>query len=174
MQVIRDRSRMGLRAAAVLLLLAMTDIPAAAQDDAAATSGTAIGEILSAGAPPVTDIDAALGSEALADLKQAYAARNDRPIWLGGDAGHTLLDRLAQPDLTIGPKLRPLLDQARKSMGASDAATRAGADLLLTALYGVTAQAMRSNAPKGFAPALAELATAKARMALLHEPEPPQ
>jgi hypothetical protein len=180
MQVIREPRRSGLRtaapirAAAVFLLLVLSDLPAAAQDDASANLGMAIGEILSAGAPPVTDLDAAIGPEALADLKQAYAARNDRPIWLGGDAGRSLLDRLAEPDVILGPKLRPLLDDARKGLDASDAPTRAGADLLLTALYGATAQALRPNGPAGFAAAMAELNTTTDLAALLREPEPPK
>jgi murein L,D-transpeptidase YcbB/YkuD len=169
MQVIREGSRTGLRAAVVFLLLTVADLPAAAQDDTAA-----VGEILSAGAPPVTDIDAAIGSEALAELKSVYTARNDRPIWLGSDAGRRLLDRLSQPDVTIGPKLRPLLDDARKRIDASDSSARAGADLLLTALYGATAQALRPNAPAGFAAALAELATTGDLTALLREPETPK
>jgi murein L,D-transpeptidase YcbB/YkuD len=175
MQVIRESSRTGRRASApiravvLFLLLAFSDLPAAAQDDA-----SALGEILSAGAPPITDIDAALGAEALADLKQVYAARNDRPIWLGSAAGHDLLDRLAQPDVTIGPKLGPLLEDARRRIDAADAFTRAGADLLLTALYGATAQALRPSAPAGFSAAIAELATTADVASLLHEPEPPK
>src|SRR5688500_5726060 len=98
-----------IRAALMLALVALTDVPAAAQDDAPAG---AIRETLATGAPPVTDIDAALGPEALADLKQAYAARADRPIWSEQD-GRVLLDRLSEPDVTIGPKLRPLLGDAR-------------------------------------------------------------
>jgi murein L,D-transpeptidase YcbB/YkuD len=178
MRVIRDRiglhATAPIRAAAVFLLLVLTDLPAAAQDEAQATLGVAIGEILSVGAPPVTDIDAALGSGALAELKQLYAARNDRPIWLGGDAGRVLLDRLSQRDLVIGPKLAPLLDDARKRLDATDPPTRAGADLLLTALYGATAQALRPSRPAGFAQALAELKTATDPASLLREPEPPK
>jgi murein L,D-transpeptidase YcbB/YkuD len=154
-----------MRAAAVFLLLAFADLPAAAQDGAAT-----IRETLAAGAPPVTDIDAALGSEALVELKQVYAARDDRPIWLDRDAGRALLDRLAQPDLTIGPKLQPLLADARKRIDAADPA----ADLLLTALYGATAKALRPGAPAGFAAALAELTTTTDIATLLREPEPPK
>jgi hypothetical protein len=167
MWVIREGSRTGLRAAVVFLLLAVADLPAAAQDDTAA-----VGEILSAGAPPVTDIDAALGSEALAELKQVYNARNDRPIWHGTAAGRDLLDRLSRPDVILGPKLRPLLDDARKRIDAPDSSARAGADLLLTALYGATAQALRPKAPAGFAAALAELATTTDLASLLREPAP--
>ena len=177
--MIREPGRMGLRATAPLraavlfLLLVLGDLPALSQDDAPANLGMAIGEILSAGAPPVTDIDAAIGADSLAALKRLYAARNDRPVWLDGAAGRDLLDRLSQPDMTIGPKLRPLLDGARKGIDASDSFTRAGADLLLTALYGATAQALRPNAPAGFTAALAELATATDLASLLREPEPP-
>ncbi len=179
MQVIREplwkglRAAVPIRAAAVFLLLVLNDLPAAAQDDGSATLGTALGEILSAGAPPVTDIDAAIGSESIAELKNIYAARNDRPIWLGTDAARGLLDRLSQSDVTIGPKLQPLLEGARKKIDAADASTRAGADLLLTALYGATAQALRPNAPVGFAAALAELSTTGDLTALLREPELP-
>jgi murein L,D-transpeptidase YcbB/YkuD len=174
MQVIREPRRRGLRAtapiraAAVFLLLVLTDLPAAAQDDA-----SALGEILSAGAPPVTDLDAAIGPEALAELKQAYAARNDRPIWLGSDAARALIDRLAEPNMVLGPKLRPLLDDARKGLDASDAPSRAGADLRLTALYGATAQALRPSGPAGFAAAMAALGSTTDLAALLREPEPP-
>ncbi len=177
MQVIREplwrglRAAAPIRAAAVFLLLVLSDLPApaAAQDD-----GTALGEILSAGAPPITDIDAAIGSDSLAELKNIYAARNDRPIWLGTDAARGLLDRLSQSGVTVGPKLQPLLDDAKKRIAATDSSTRAGADLLLTALYGATAQALRPNAPAGFAAALAELATSGDLTALLREPEPPK
>jgi murein L,D-transpeptidase YcbB/YkuD len=180
MQVIRERNGMGLRtpapirAAVLFLLLVLTDLPAAAQDDAPADLGMAIGEILSAGAPPVTDIDSAFGSEALADLKQVYAARNDRPIWLGTNAGRALIDRLSEPAVTIGPKLQPMLDDARKRIDAADAPTRAGADLLLTALYGATAKALRPNGPAGFAEAMAELIATTDLASLLREPEPPK
>jgi hypothetical protein len=175
MQVIRERRWRGLRATAPLravalfLLLVLSDLPASAQDDA-----SAIGEILSAGAPPVTDLDAALGPDSLAELKQAYAARNDRPIWLGSDAGRRLIDRLAEPSVVLGPKLQPLLDAARKGLDATDAPTRAGADLLLTALYGATAQVLRPSGPAGFAAAMVELNTTNDLASLLREPEPPK
>src|SRR5688572_4889898 len=115
-----------IRAALLLALVALTDVPASAQEDAPAQ---AIRETLSVGAPPVTDIDAALGAEALAELRRVYAARGDRPIWPASQ-GRALLDRLAEPDVTIGPKLRPLLDDASKRLNAADPQTRAGADLL--------------------------------------------
>ena len=109
-----------IRLAPIFLLLAVIGLPALAQDDA-----SAIREILEAGAPPVTDIDAALGGEALAELKRVYAARDHRPIWLPAPAGRVLLDRLSQPDVTIGPKLRPLLDGARARIDALDPQARA-------------------------------------------------
>ena len=165
MRAIRERG-WKLRAAVVLLLVLAG--PAAAQDEA-----SAIHDILEAGAPPITDIDAALGPEALADLRQVYVARENRPLWLAGDAGRALLDRLSQADVTIGPKLKPLLAEAGRRIDATDAPTRVGADLLLTALYGATAQVLRPKAPAGFAAALAELAHATDVTALLREPESP-
>ena len=175
MWVIRERHRTGLRATApiravaLFLLLALTDLPAAAQDDP-----SAVREILATGAPPVTDIDAALGAEALAELRRVYTARDDRPIWLGSPAAGALLERLSAPDMTIGPKLRPLLGDARTRIAAADPQTRAGADLLLTALYGATAQALRPNGPSGFAAALAELTASNDLASLLREPEAPK
>ena len=158
-----------IRLAPIFLLFAVTALPAAAQDDA-----SAIREILAVGAPPVTEIDAALGAEALAELKQVYAARNHRPIWHPSPAGRVLLDRLSQPDVTIGPKLRPLLDEARAGIDAVDSQAEAGTDLLMTALYGATAQALRPNGPSGFAAALAELNASTDLASLLREPEPPK
>jgi L,D-transpeptidase YcbB len=173
MWVIRQRSRTGLRAAVVLVLLALSDAPATAQDEA-----SAIGDILSVGAPPVIDIDAALGAEAVAELRRVYAARDARPIWLStaeAPAAHALLDRLAQSDLTIGNNLQPLLDAARARAGSAKTEDRAGADLLLTALYGATARALRpKDAPAGFAAALDELSQSTDLASLLQEPEPPK
>src|SRR5690349_7856943 len=100
-------------------VLACTAGPVAAEDSPPQSQGPeaeAIKEILSVGAPPVIDIDGALGGDAAAALKSIYAARNDRPIWLTSaeaPAARALLDRLAQADLTIGNNLQPLLDAAR-------------------------------------------------------------
>jgi murein L,D-transpeptidase YcbB/YkuD len=150
--------------------------PVAAQD--VSPEAKAINEILSVGAPPVIDIDAALGAEAVAELRRVYAARSDRPIWLTAiesPSAHALLDRLAQSDLTIGNNLQPLLDAARARIQSSKSEDRAGADLLLTALYGATARALRpKDAPSGFGAALDELAQSGDLAALLHEPEPPK
>jgi murein L,D-transpeptidase YcbB/YkuD len=157
-------------------VLACTASPVAAQD--APPEAQAIREILSVGAPPVIDIDGALGGDAAAALKSVYAARDDRPIWLTSaeaPAAHALLDRLAQADLTIGNDLQPLLDSARVRLQSSDTEARAGADLLLTALYGATARALRpKDAPGGFAAALEELAASTDVASLLREPEPPK
>ena len=166
-----------IRAAVVFLLAVLAGVPAvvpaAAQDDSPAT---ALAETLTAGAPPVTDIDAALGAEALAALKQVYAARYDRPIWLDAhDAGRALLDRLSGGEIAIDTKLRPLLDDARKRLESSDPQSLAGADLLLTALYGATASALRPDQPSlSFANALAKLTAAGDLASLLQAPEPPQ
>src|SRR6185369_10774362 len=97
-----------------------TGTPVAAQD--AAPEAKVIGEILAVGAPPVIDIDAALGADAVAALRNVYALRDDRPIWFGtaeAPAAHALLERLAQSDLTIGNNLQPLLDAARARIGSS-------------------------------------------------------
>jgi len=159
-----------------LFLLTCTVSPVAAQD--APPESVTIGEILSAGAPPVIDIDAALGAEAVAALKHVYEARNDRPLWFTtpeAPAAHALLDRLAQSDLTIGNHLQPLLDKARTRIRENNTDARAATDLLLTALYGATARALRpKDAPAGFGPALDELSKSTDIAALLREPEPPK
>ena len=160
----RLRAKAPLRAAVLLLLLVLNDAPAAADDPAAAIRDT-----LAAGAPPVTDIDAALGAGALAALKQVYTARDERPIWPERE-GRALIARLSQPDMTIGPKLQPLLADAHKRLDAKDP----GADLLLTALYGATAKVLRPDAPAAFKDALAALARADDLAALLRPPEPPK
>jgi murein L,D-transpeptidase YcbB/YkuD len=162
-------------------LFACTITPVAAQDSP--PEAKAIGEILAVGAPPVIDIDAALGADAVAAMKHVYEARNDRPIWFtspGSPAAHALLDRLMQSDLTIGNNLQPLLDTARARIGAEDVDTRAATDLLLTALYGATARTLRpKDAPIGFDSALDELTKATDIAALVQEsqplqPEPPK
>jgi murein L,D-transpeptidase YcbB/YkuD len=183
MQVIRKpvRARGGAPArpsistASVLLLIVLMAAPAIAP--AAAADGTpqaALAETLAAGAPPVTDIDAALGAAALAALKATYAARDDRPIWLdAGSSGQALLDRLSGGDVALDAKLRPLVDDARKRLSSSDPQARAGADLLLTALFGANASALRPDQPKrDFAAALAKLAATDDVAALLQAPAP--
>jgi murein L,D-transpeptidase YcbB/YkuD len=161
------------------LLLACAGLPmagpAAAQDSS--PEAKAIGEILAVGAPPLIDIDAALGADAVAALRAVYSARGNRPIWFTtaeAPAAHALLARLAKSDLTIGNRLQPLLDAAR-AQAAAPADSRAGADLLLTALYGATARALRpQDAPAGFAAALDQLSAAGDVAALVQEPEPPK
>ncbi|WP_459856789.1 L,D-transpeptidase family protein [Dongia sp. agr-C8] len=163
------------------LLLACTATPVAAQDvspEAPLPEARAIGEILAVGAPPVIDIDAALGAEAVAALRNVYALRGNLPIWFTtaeAPAAHALLDRLTRSDLTIGNNLQPLLDAARARTAEPGADSRAGADLLLTALYGATARAFRpKDAPTGFAAALDALAASGDVASLLQEPEPPK
>ena len=159
-----------------LFLLALTAGPAAAQD--APPEAKAINEILSAGAPPVIDIDAALGADAVAALRSVYAARDGRPIWFAAAdtaAAHAFLDRLTEADLTIGNNLQPLLDATRARIMQPDTASRAAADLLLTALYGATARALRpKDAPAGLTAALDELSRSTDIASLLREPEPPK
>jgi murein L,D-transpeptidase YcbB/YkuD len=159
-----------------LILLACTVTPGVAQD--IAPEARAIEEILSVGAPPVIDIDAALGADAVSQLKRVYAARDNRPIWFatnGTNIGQALVDRLTQSDLTIGNNLQPLLDAARARILSPDAESRAAADLLLTTLYGATARALRpKDAPVGLAAALDGLSGATDVASLLHEPEPPK
>jgi len=150
-----------------------TSLPALAQESAA--TARAIGDILTVGAPPVTDIDAALGGEALAALKQAYDSRQDEPIWsgVGGVAptAKALLDRLSA--LPLAPKLRPLADSASARLGATDAQVAAERDLLLSALYGATAQVLNAKAPDDLEAALTEFTRAGDQIALLREPPAP-
>jgi murein L,D-transpeptidase YcbB/YkuD len=157
-------------------VFACTVAPAAAQDSP--PEARAINDILSAGAPPVIDIDMALGAEAVAALQHVYAARDDRPIWFTtpeSPAAHALLDRLAQSDLTIDNNLQPLLDAARARIALPGVDARAATDLLLTALYGATARVLRpKDAPVGFDSALEELAQSTDVASLVQKPEPPQ
>ncbi len=150
--------------------------PAAAQDSA--PEAKAIGEILAVGAPPVIDIDAALGAEAVAALRNVYTLRGNRPIWFvttGAPTAHAMLDRLTRSDLTIGNNLQPLLDAARARTFETSPESRAGADLLLTALYGATARALRpKDAPAGFGAALNALSASSDVASLLQEPVPPK
>ncbi|WP_395019542.1 peptidoglycan-binding protein [Dongia sp.] len=160
------------------LLFACTALPmvgpVAAQD--AAPEAKAIGEILAVGAPPLIDIDAALGAEAVAALRNTYTLRGNRPIWFvtaAAPAARALIDRLTQSDLTIGNNLQPLLDAARARTYESGVDSRAAADLLLSALYSATARALRpKDAPAGFAAALDALSASTDPIALLSEPEP--
>lgn len=160
-----------------LLLLACAGLPMAGPAAAQESAAKAIGDILAVGAPPLIDIDAALGADAVAALRQVYTARGNRPIWFitaEAPAAHALLARLAKSDLTIGNRLQPLLDAAR-AQAAAPGDSRAGADLLLTALYGATARALRpQDAPAGFAAALDQLSAAGDVAALVREPEPPK
>ena len=83
-------------------------------------------------------------------------------------AKHSLLELCKNPDLAAEITLQPV-----EHLGVDAAILFA--DLLLTALYGAAARAMRpKDAPAGFAAALAELNKAGDVVALLHEPEPPK
>jgi murein L,D-transpeptidase YcbB/YkuD len=136
---------------------------------AGADEAQSIAETLSAGAPPVTDIDAALGADALAALKQVYAARQFRSIWTDATA-KALLDRARA--IAIVPKVKPLLAEAARRENAADSQALAERDLLLSALYGVSAKALNPSAPEDFAAALDALVMAKDQMALLQPPPP--
>jgi murein L,D-transpeptidase YcbB/YkuD len=68
-----------------------------------------------------------------------------------------------------------LLDAARARIMQPDTASRAAADLLLTALYGATARTLRpKDAPAGLTAALDELSKSTDIASLLREPEPPK
>jgi murein L,D-transpeptidase YcbB/YkuD len=135
---------------------------------AVADEAQSIAETLAAGAPPVTDIDAALGGDSLAALKRIYAARQSQPIWTDA-AAKALLDRARA--IAIAPKLKPLLVEALRRETAADAQARAERDLLLSALYGASAKALNPSASEDFATALGAFASAKDQIALL-EPVP--
>jgi L,D-transpeptidase YcbB len=134
---------------------------------AAADEARSIAEILAAGAPPVTDIDAVLGSERLAALRQVYAARVSQPIWSDTTA-KVLLDRIESR--AFPTKLKPLLQAARARDATGDEQAQAERDLLLSALYGVSAKSLDPAAPDDFAAALIEFAQAQDQAALLQPP----
>ena len=161
MTVIRDSLRVLIVA---VVATALHTMPAAADE------AQSIAEILSAGAPPVTDIDAALGSDALAALRRVYDARHAQPIW-NDAAARALLDRATT--IALAPKLKPLLAEAAKREKAQDAQRLAERDLLLSALYGATARVLNGTAPGDLANALAAFAKAGDQAALLQPPPAP-
>ncbi|HVZ00980.1 MAG TPA: hypothetical protein VHA35_15850, partial [Dongiaceae bacterium] len=140
--MIRDSLRLLIIA---VLAAALRTAPAAADE------ARSIAEILSAGAPPVTDIDAALGADRLAALKRVYDGRAAQPIWSDA-AAKTLLDRAGA--LAADPKLKPLLAEALRREKAGDVQALAERDLLLSALYGAAAKKLNAAAPADFAAAL--------------------
>jgi murein L,D-transpeptidase YcbB/YkuD len=158
MTVIRDSLRF------VLLAVCAVVVPTL---PAAADEAQSIAETLSAGAPPVTDIDAALGAESLAALRRVYDARHAQPIW-NDDLAKALLDRARA--IALAPKLKPLLAEAARREKAGNDQARAERDLLLSALYGAAAKSLNPNAPDDFARALGAFAEAKAQLALLQPP----
>jgi hypothetical protein len=139
MTVIRDSVRLLI---IVVLATALRTMPAAAGE------AQSIAEILSAGAPPVTDIDAALGAGRLAALKHVYDSRGAQPIWSDASA-KALLDRART--IAIAANLRPLLAEAARRENAGDPQALAERDLLLSALYGAAAKALNPAAPDDFA-----------------------
>lgn len=148
----------------VVVATAMRAAPAAADE------AQSIAEILAAGAPPVTDIDAALGADRLAALKHVYGTRDAQPIWNDASA-KALLDRART--IALAPELKPLLAEAVRREKAGDAQALAERDLLLSALYGAAAKSLNPAAPEDFATALGGFAGTDDKTALLQPPPPP-
>ena len=161
MTVIRDSFRLLI---ITVFATALRTMPAAADE------AQSIAEILSAGAPPVTDIDAALGADRLAALRRIYGARAAQPIWSDASA-KALLDRAST--IAIAPKLKPLLAEAARREKAGDPQVLAERDLLLSALYGAAAKTLNAAASDDFAAALGTFAQAKDQTALLQPPPGP-
>lgn len=161
MTVIRDSLRL------LLIVVVVTAIRAA---PASADEAQSIAEILAAGAPPVTDIDAALGADRLAALKHIYDTRDAQPIWSDASA-KALLDRARA--IALAPELKPLLAEAVRREKAGDAQALAERDLLLSALYGAVAKTLNAAAPEDFAGALGAFAKTDDKTALLQPPPPP-
>ncbi|HVT53798.1 MAG TPA: L,D-transpeptidase family protein [Dongiaceae bacterium] len=153
------------RLLAIVALIAVLRIAPAAADEA-----QSIAEILSAGAPPVTDIDAALGADRLAGLKRIYQARNAQPIWSDA-AAKALLDRARA--IAIAVRLKPLIAAAAEREKAGDDQALAERDLLLSAIYGAAARSLNPAAPADFAAALGAFAQAKDQIALIQPPPAP-
>jgi murein L,D-transpeptidase YcbB/YkuD len=160
MTVIRDSIRL-------LILVALATVLRAVP--APADEAQSIAEILSAGAPPVTDIDAALGADRLDALKRVYHARHAEPIW-SDTAAKALLDRART--IAVAAKLKPLLAAAAKREKAANPQALAERDLLLSALYGAAAKVLNPAAPDDFAAALDAFAKTKDQVALLQPPPP--
>jgi murein L,D-transpeptidase YcbB/YkuD len=161
MTVIRDSPRL----LAIVALIAALRIAPAAADEA-----QSIAEILAAGAPPVTDIDAALGADRLAGLRRVYQSRNAQPIW-NDAAAKALLDRAKA--IAVAARLKPLIAAAAEREQSADDQALAERDLLLSAIYGAAARSLNPAAPADFATALGAFAEARDRIALLQPPPAP-
>ena len=163
-----------------LLLLALTaTAPALAQDNAAPPGAQqSLRDLLDTGAPPVTDIDAALGAGGLAALKRVYVARQGRPIWLSaaGDplpSAKILIDRAAAIDGVLSPELRTLTRAAAARTAAGGPQGLAGLDLLLSGVYGALALDPRDpTVATGVEPALTAIAASADPGALLKQTVP--
>jgi hypothetical protein len=163
---------------AIVWIVATLLAPLSARADTVTAVSDALRDILGSGQPPVIDIEAAIGAHQLAGLQAVYAARHDRPIWFDQDGiaapATALLGRLSGSGLTLGPQVQPLLQDAQARAAAADPHIRAELDLILSALYGVTAGALQhATAPVDFAAALTTFTQTKDQMALVQEPPPP-
>ncbi|MDQ7250714.1 L,D-transpeptidase family protein [Dongia sedimenti] len=172
-------------AGAVLVLvmsLLVTPLTAAAQsssavpNDVAETAAVtaALQRILSAGAPPVPDIVAALGTEPLDGLGKFYAQRRNAPLWVSDtgpmpEAGF-VLDRTPE---ALPASLRPLLTAAATRRHATDPGALAELDLLTSAIYGAAAVGPQDpTATQGAGRALFQLDGAADRLTLLRDALP--
>jgi murein L,D-transpeptidase YcbB/YkuD len=163
---------------AIVWIVATLLAPLSARADTVTAVSDALRDILGSGQPPVIDIEAAIGAHQLAGLQAVYAARHDRPIWFDQDGiaapATALLGRLSGSGLTLGPQVQPLLQDAQARAAAANPHIRAELDLILSALYGVTAGALQhATAPVDFAAALTSFTQAKDQMALVQEAPPP-
>ena len=165
------RQASGSRLLTLLFLAAVAATPATA-DSMTSPADSALHEILAAGAPPVPDIDAAIGGDALATLKQTYATRSDAAVWLDATgvapSGKDLIARLSAIAPVLPPALKPLADGVEARQAASDPRRLAELDLLLSGLYG--ALAVKPDDPEALAGtgAVAILGAASDRPLLLH------
>jgi murein L,D-transpeptidase YcbB/YkuD len=164
-------------AASLALAAAGFAAPCAVADNTPATPDQVLRELLAAGAPPVTDVDAALGAAQLDALKQFYAARNDRPVWVDAakpsPMAKALLDRLAQIGSALPPSLRPLVAGAVSRAGTIEPHALAELDLLLSATYGAAAIDSKNPAQvPGLAAATASLSQASDPAVALRETLP--
>jgi len=155
-----------------LFLLAVATPVAADNAPAPSPAVQVLRELLAAGAPPVPDIDAAIGGDALSALKQVYAARADAAIWLDASglapSGKDLVTRLAAIAPVLPPALKPLAEDLQARQSATDPHALAELDLVLSALYG--AMAVKPDDPEAAAGpgAVATLAAATDPALLLH------
>jgi murein L,D-transpeptidase YcbB/YkuD len=160
--------RVAVRLRPLLVVALLAAAPAAAQEPPA-DPAVALRDLLAAGAPPVTDIDAALGADALSALRAFYATRQDRPFWTetaAAEAGR----RLAALKDMIAPGMRPLLQAAtaRPSDAQGDVQGGAARDLMLSAIYGsVAIDPAAPDRAAGLGPALRALGQASDPVAQL-------